>query len=970
MSAVAINNTLIDAISSRVKQDPQGPAFVFLTADGQEQEVSNEQFYRDLRGCAFRLADRGIQPGEIILLALDHGYDLLICFWGAVYCGAIPSVLTYWRFGSEKDAYVRKVGNMAAAVRAQAVITLRDLHVEMNTALSKRGCRVFASEEATTGLFDQNRTLPELNAEQIALMQFTSGTTSAPKAIQFSHRAVLDHVLASARAYQINKECVYVSWLPFYHDMGLIGHIRALIHGGMLVCMSPQKWIGQPELLLQAVSRYRGTMTNMPNFAFDYCVQRIRDEELAGVDLSSWRILSNGSEYIMLESMQRFGKRFSQYGFTMDALAVGYGMAENVMGVSATIPGEGVKIDWISTEGITTLNRAMPDIPYSADARAIASCGYPYPGVELAILDEEWEKLPDRQIGEIAIRTNTLFQGYYLSQDENEELFHQGWFRTGDMGYLVAGELYVCGRKKDLIIVGGRNIQPQAIERIASDVFGGHAGLSAAFGVINASVGTETAVLILEQKNPLDPAQQDVLIAKIRKQVLDELDIALSDVRLVPKGWVVKTTSGKIARDANRKKYIQEGFHLQKDDKVEVLSGEMTREQIQKIVTHLFEEILGAKDIGPKDDFLKLGGDSLSALRLLLEIEQRFGKDISAAAFFQHPTVESLVVLLSCESSHDKSAGKEATPWWNAKYGLHHKVKSRLSILFRGGLKGVITSIRLKLAEMIPAWLFDKKWAKPVLGRKRVRLMRRFHRLLENPMQNEEDFMQCALACHVPYSIRKKSPQEFSDRWLRQWSLDADLTTLQEAYRKGTGVILVCWHSHFWINRLVKEFTLELLRPNAYSYIGRWRQSLPESAKALPVVEKERLRVMLYLDQLMKAKSILTKGGIISILPDGYGGSSLGLSVSFHGRRRSFRGGFAELAIETGADVIPVSLDIDACKRKLTITSLKPLDVGGYGMPHVDRVEGLLRQYVAYFKQQWACCPGLVPSGRMRKHIG
>ena len=963
------NNSLIDAISLRVKQDPQGPALVILTAGGKEQSVSNDQFYRDLRECALRLADRGIRPGEVILLALDHHYDLLVCFWGAVCCGAIPSVLTYWRFGSEKDAYVRKVGNMAAAVRAQAVITLRDLHVEMNTALSESGCRVLAPEEVTQGSFDENLALPELDTEQIALMQFTSGTTSAPKAIQFSHRAVLDHVQAVARAYQLTRDSVHISWLPFYHDMGLIGHIQSLIHGGLQVTMSPQTWLRQPDLLFKAISQYRGAIVRMPNFGFDYCTQRIRPEDISGIDLSSLRILTNGSEPVMLASMERFQKRFSPYGLRQEALKVAYGMAENVCGISVTSGDQAVGVDWVSVDGLLE-NRAVSVESHAPGSRAVPSCGYPFSGIDLAIMDEQWEKLPDRQVGEIAIRSNTLFEGYYLSPDENKGLFHRGWFRTGDMGYLVAGELYVCGRKKDLIIVGGRNIQPQAIESIASGVFGRHAGRSAAFGVINASVGTETPVLVIEQKNQLEPGEKDDLIAKVRKQILDVLDIALSDVRLVPKGWVVRTTSGKIARDANRKKYIQEGFNLQKDDKDEVLSGEMTREEIQKAVTHLFEEIIGAKDIGPKDDFLKLGGDSLSALRLLLEIEQRFGKDISATAFFQQPTVESLVDLLSCENSHGKSAGKEATPWWIAKYGLHHKIKSRLSVLLRGGVKGLIASGRLRLAEMIPAWLYDKKWAQPVLGRKRVRLMRRFHQLLENPLQSEEDFMQCALACHVPYSIRKKSPQEFSDRWLQHWSLDVDLKTLEQAYQKGTGVILVSWHSHFWVNRLVKELTLERLRPNAYSYIGRLRKSLPESAKALPVVEKERLRVMLYLDQLMNAKSILTRGGIVSVLPDGYGGSSPGLSVLFHGRPRSFRGGFAELAIETGADIIPVSLDIDACKRKLTITSLKPLDVGANDMPHDDRVKALLSQYVVYFKQQWACCPGLVPSGRMRKHIG
>jgi|GEM_PF-483875 acyl-CoA synthetase (AMP-forming)/AMP-acid ligase II/acyl carrier protein len=968
MSEANTFRSLIDAISFRVQSDPQSRVIAFLTEDGKVHEVSNEQFYRDIRQYAQGIIVKGVKSGEIILLSLDHGYDLLCCFWGAVCCGAIPSILTYWRSGSDVDAYARKVKNLAETVRARAVISQPDLHPTISEALVKMGCLVFTAGEVSAVSADSCITLPELEEAQIALMQFTSGTTGEPKAIQFSHRAILDHVEASAHANQITRDCVYVSWLPFYHDMGLIGHIRSIIHGGLFVSMAPQAWLRHPDMLLKAIHHYRGTMTNMPNFGFDYCAQRIHKEDITGVDLSSWQVLSNGSEPVMPASMQRFSERFASYGFRPEALAVGYGMAENVMGVSVTPQGQMLRVDWVSVDELQKKNRAIRVEQGSSGARAVPSCGYPYRGIELAIVDEHWLKLAEREVGEIVIRSNTLFKGYYLEPKDSEGSFRKGWFRTGDIGYLADGQLYVCDRKKDLIIVGGRNIQPRAIESVAAGVFGESAGRCAAFGLMDSSMGTELPVLIVEMRKQLEDTEKQGLIRLVRNQVLDELDVAVSDVRLVPKGWVVKTTSGKIARSANREKYLHE-VNIDKDKGPGVSPDELTCEEIKQHLVTLFEKILGIRDIGEQSDFFACRGDSLSALRLLLEIERKFSCEVSVSEFFQQPTVGHLTTILCRESIDGAGVETDAPLRLRSEYKLRHRIKARQQALLRHGLKGIKSLVVQKTWEIIPYLLHNKKHYRYLSTLNRGRLMRQFHELLESPLQGEEEFVQYGLMCHIPHSGKEKSNKQFFTQWFRDWSLQVDMTTLERAYLAGNGVIMVCWHSHSWVKRLAREFALKQLQPIAYGYIGHMRRLLPKGANALPIQEQQRLRSMLFLSQLKKSKSILTQGGMVSILPDGYGGLSRGISFPFHGRIRTFRAGFAELAVETGAPVIPVSLMMDHHARHMNISSLRPLEAGTGEMPRAKRVEGLVKQYVDFLKQEWARSPVLVPYKRMSNHI-
>jgi len=974
MNELSSYSTLVEAISSRSERDPGGRAIVFLSEDGSAHSITNLQLNEDMKRCALRLKGEGIGPGDIVLLALDHDYGLIRHFWGALCCGAVPSVMTYWRPGSDPDAYARKVGRLAAAVDARAVVALPDLCPAFTAALANTGCQVIEGREPDADRAVMPGPLPVVGPGQIALMQFTSGTTSAPKAVRFSHRVILDHIAASAEAYRMTRDWVYVSWLPLYHDMGMVGHIRSLLYGDLLVSMSPQTWLHRPEMLLQAVHRYGGTLTNMPNFSFDYCTRRIRDEDLAGVDLSSWRVITNGAEPVLPESMRRFSERFMAYGLRENIFAIGYGMAENVCGISMTRPGEALVVDWVSAEGLHLQGRAVPVEPGSPGARVVAGCGYPFTGIDLAVMDDRGERLSEREVGEIVIRSNTLFTDYYRAQDAAGGSFMNGWYRTGDVGYIAGGQLYVCDRKKDLIISGGRNVHPQSIESIAGAVFGESAARCAAFGISDPVIGTEIPVLVIERRRDTDAATEERMIRRLRQAVSDELELVLADVRMVPRGWLVKTTSGKLARAASRKKYIDEGYDRRPGEPAFV-PEELSPDRLHQEVIRLFETVIGTGRVGPDDDFIRLGGDSLSALRLFLEIERLFGRKISNTEFFQRPTVRHLVEILSRGQDGD-AAGEPEEDDMRGGAGMGPGAcrvpttpvpvrDDAIRETSLSDLKSPGFTYEFRLAFL--TWLYGKRWAQKMFKQDVARLTRDFYALLENPSQSESEAVQCAMIIRSPGSIQRQLLNHLLMNKPSCWRLKVDMARLESAYRKGKGVIIAGRHAG--IAFLVRELALERVKPGAYYFIKMAAGFLHREAGSLPPRELGRLRLSIFLDQLLTGKRVLSGGGVVFILPDARDGLSRGITFPFHGRQRNFKTGFAELALETGAPVVPVSAAIDVREREVTLAFLDPLDAGPEDRPRAERIGKLVGQYAEYLRKEWNRYPGTVFIKHMKAHL-
>jgi acyl-CoA synthetase (AMP-forming)/AMP-acid ligase II len=403
----------------------------------------------------------------------------------------------------------------------------------------------------------------ELNRqpEDIVLLQHSSGTTGLQKGVALSHQAVLNQITAYADVLHIDaKKDVLVSWLPLYHDMGLIaGFLMPILYGLPLVLMSPFDWVRAPYRLMQAVSDYRGTLVWLPNFAYNFCATKIRDRHMEGVDLSSWRAVTNCSEPMRHDSQQMFLEAFKPYGFRESALATSYAMAENTFAVTQGGIDGPVRIDPVDRDSLQIDRIARPAVE-GKPAIDMVSAGKPIPNTQVKVIDPEGSPLPERHIGEIALKSDCMLTEYYHRPQTTEKAFLDGWYLTGDFGYMLDGEVYITGRKKDLIIVGGKNIYPQDLERIANTVPGVHPGRAVAFGIFSRKMGTEQVVIVAEVDSQ-DEDERREIADNIRKTVTQESAVALRHVHVVDEGWIIKTSSGKTARLANRDKFIQEtGF--------------------------------------------------------------------------------------------------------------------------------------------------------------------------------------------------------------------------------------------------------------------------------------------------------------------------------------------------------------------------------------------------------------------------
>ncbi len=554
-----MGRTLTGRLAALTGEAPERECLRLLDAAGQPSAVlSRRRFLEGVHGAAEQLRAAGAGPRDLVVLIQRDLLTLVTTFFGASLVGAIPSILP---FATEKLDPVRYREAMAALIRvAQPALIATDALVAGDVA---------ALLDAASGPLPRTLTVEprfvslvgglqhEASPEDTALLQHSSGTTGLQKGVALSHRAIFEQLDAYSAALGFTPDDVIVSWLPLYHDMGLIaGFLMPLLTGARLVLMSPFDWVRAPHLLMQAISANRGTFTWLPNFAYNFCAQKIRDRDLEGVDLSSMRAFINCSEPVYDASHRLFAERFEPYGVGLDRLAVCYAMAETVFAVTQTPVGEPAPVDVVDRASLRGENFARPATG-DAPAERIVSCGRPIPGMEVRVLGEDRTPLPDRHVGEIAVRSSYMLSEYYRRPDATEAAFCDGWYLTGDLGYMAEGEVYVLGRKKDLLIVGGKNIYPQDLEALASAVEGVHPGRVAVFGVPNPQTGTEDAGLVAEVDTD-DEAAQNEIRAAIRRAVAAGSDVSLRHGWLVPRGWLIKTSSGKVARSANRDKLLAE----------------------------------------------------------------------------------------------------------------------------------------------------------------------------------------------------------------------------------------------------------------------------------------------------------------------------------------------------------------------------------------------------------------------------
>jgi len=391
--------------------------------------------------------------------------------------------------------------------------------------------------------------------QDLATIQYSSGSTGTPKGILLGHEAMLNNIRYIRDGLGLTSADTSVNWIPLYHDMGLIdAFLLPLLSGAPSVLIPTFDFMREPVLWLWAMHHYRGALSWSPNFAYTYCATRVPDRELEGLDLGSWRIAINAAEPVLASTLEAFAKRFEAHGFRPETMCPAWGLAENVTIATAHPVDEPARCETIDRERLATEHVAYPTQGEGLQSVSIGRC---LPHCEVEIRDDSGRALPDRHVGGIVLKTNSLFRGYHRMEQQTQRALVDGWLDTGDQGYLAGGDLFFIARDKDLIVIGGEKYAPHDVETAVNQVAGIRQGCAVAFGVLNADVGTEEIAAVAET-HVTDEAELTALRRAVRQSVSETTGLSLRHVLLVPPGGIEKTTSGKLARRATRERYTEQ----------------------------------------------------------------------------------------------------------------------------------------------------------------------------------------------------------------------------------------------------------------------------------------------------------------------------------------------------------------------------------------------------------------------------
>ncbi len=501
------------------------------------------------------LVASGLSPGDAVALMLPTGRDYFFAFFGILYAGGVPVPIYPPARISQVSDHLRRHFGILGNCRAQFLIATDETR-NLGTLL-RGGVETI---RAVTTVDDLSREkeippLPRVSASDIAFVQYTSGSTGEPKGVVLTHANLLANVRAMGRTIQATSDDVFISWLPLYHDMGLIGAWFGSLYFGLeLVIMSPLKFLARPERWLFAIQRFGGTITSSPNFGFEFCIKRISDEKLSGLDLSSLRVVCNGAEPVSPKTISRFSEYFSRYGFKKTAMMPVYGLAECSVGLAFPPLGRGPRIERIERDTFSAGGNATVAPEGDDSALEFVGCGRALPGHEMRVVDAASHELPDRREGRLQFRGPSATSGYLHNPEKTAELMDGDWLDTGDMAYMADGELFITGRAKDIIIRAGRNIYPQELEDAVGEIEGVRKSNVAVFASPDPVSGTERLVVLAESRRRDEKSH-----ARITRAI-EELSIDLTgqppdEVLLAPPNTVLKTSSGKIRRAASRDIY-------------------------------------------------------------------------------------------------------------------------------------------------------------------------------------------------------------------------------------------------------------------------------------------------------------------------------------------------------------------------------------------------------------------------------
>jgi len=550
--------TFLDLID-RLPTEGDERGHTYVKADGSDLFVGYATLERKIRARGRQLLSTGLRKGDRVALIIPDAEDFVLTFLAAVSAGIVPVPLYPPLALGKLDTYIDTTARILNAAQAELLITTKQVEKVLWTVMPRvPSLRDLLTVDKLAALPEAAANPPKISPYDTLFLQFTSGSTSEPKGVVVTHESMIANTTAILLdgLHAVGNQDVGVSWLPLYHDMGLIGFVLAPLVVRIGVVFIPTlEFVRRPTLWMDVVSKHRGTLTFAPNFAFARVTKRAHDKDLARWDLSCLRVVGCGAEPIHPGTMQAFVDKFSKCGMRPEAMLPCYGMAEATLAMSFVGLEDRLKVDTIDADRCHEDGRAVP-ARNGANTLGLVSCGKPFPGHEIGIFDDQGRRLPERHIGEIRFRGPSVAAGYFDNLEATRKAFlSDGWLCTGDLGYLADGEVYISGRKKDILIVHGRNYYPQGIEWQVEEVDGIRKGNVVAFSV--PGEGTEEIVVVAETTEA-SPEKRQALANRVRSHLNSTMSLAPRDVVLLGVGQLPKTTSGKLQRRKTREQYLKE----------------------------------------------------------------------------------------------------------------------------------------------------------------------------------------------------------------------------------------------------------------------------------------------------------------------------------------------------------------------------------------------------------------------------
>lgn len=685
-------STIVHALLSWAERRPEATCFSFLgDGEGVRTDLSYEALHQGALDVAAALVDRRLQ-GEPVLLAFPPGLELVKAFFGCLYAGALAVPLPLPRARGE-GAELHAINRSA---RSKVLLT----ESRTRAALS-RFCGLDIEVIAVDLLDRASAHAPRPpRTDATAFLQYTSGSTSSPRGVMVSHGNLADNLRVIRDAFDHDASSKGLTWLPLFHDMGLIGHVLEPVWVGFpCVFMSPLHFLQRPRRWLEAIGRERATTSGAPNFAYRACLAALGGDPIDDLDLRSWRVAFCGAEPISAATMRAFAARLAPAGFASSALYPCYGLAEATLFVSGGATRGGVDVTSISAEDAAR-GEVRAD-PAPASSREVVACGWSRGENTIAIVDPESKRrLPDGNVGEIWVAGPSVARGYWNDPEATAESFdailpgeEARYLRTGDLGALLGGRLIVSGRSSDRMIVRGRNHYPADVERI---VIGAMAPARPRVCAVFQTEGNEPRIVAVVEAGRRPDAGWGGLAAAARRAVTTELGVAIDRLVIARAGAIPKTSSGKVKRRVCRQLLDLGELPILHEEMPEDARLERPAESwIEENVAAVFADVLGVEAPGRTDDLLLLGGDSLSATRVAARLGERFGIQLGVAEVMERGTVSALAEIIEARVTSDAPATILPT---NAGEGIASFAQERIWFLeqvSRGGAYNMTCAFHL-----------------------------------------------------------------------------------------------------------------------------------------------------------------------------------------------------------------------------------------------------------------------------------